>query len=39
VNHERGLGITFLRLGFLGAFVGVRARKLAGSGFFSLLAI
>jgi hypothetical protein len=39
VNHERGLGITTRWLGFLGAFVSVRARKLTGSGFFSPLAI
>jgi hypothetical protein len=39
MNHERGLGITVLGLGFLDAFVGLRVRRLTGSGFFSLLAI
>jgi hypothetical protein len=39
MNHERGLGLTILGLGILNAFVGLRVRRLTGSGLFSLLAI
>jgi hypothetical protein len=39
MNHERGLGLAVLGRGVLDDFVGLRVRRLTGSGLFSLLAI